>query len=86
MLSSITRHFSDRSSTKEDMYRYGQTFEVEIEVSFRKTYKAKAWNKEEASEKINQKVSKQNKTLRKQNGLNFVSSKTVRCKPLPEAK
>ena len=37
MLSSITRHFSDRSSTKEDMYRYSQTFEVEIEVSFRIT-------------------------------------------------
>ena len=85
MLSSITKRFSKDNDTNKDLYDYGELHEVEIEISFRKTYKTKAITKDEAIQRVHQKVMKQNKTYQRAR-LNLVSSKTISCKPLLEAK
>ncbi len=47
MFENITKRF-ERNKNTDDLYDYTETYQVDVVVTFRKTYKVRAMNAEEA--------------------------------------
>ena len=67
----------------DKLYQYGQAHEVEVQVTFKKTYKVKARVSDDAALKVTQKIMKQNKAY-KNAGLDFLNVKVQKVERISD--
>ncbi len=72
MFENITKRF-ERNKNTDDLYEYTEKYQVEVVVTFRKTYKVRALNAEEAGIKAVERIKKRNKSLLDK-GLHFIEA------------
>ena len=82
MFENITKRFEKNKNT-DDLYFYTEKYQVEVVVTFRKTYKIRALSAKEAGIKAIDRIKKRNKSYLDK-GLHFVEATTEKAERIKD--